>query len=340
MRIFLTFLQFILVISSFKIYANPIPITTSKTDELVIHPRSSTPATVLSLSNSIISSQIQGQILNYNFQVGDTVKQNDIICTINCEQYLLEQKQIDAQINSSKKKIEMFDWQLKRKKTLANQNNFSAEGLIIAKTSLFEAKSILAHQTAQKGINSNNIRHCSVKAPFSGTIVEKFSSKGELANIGTPLMRIVDTYNIELQTYLQPKEIQSLKQAEKLIYTCKDGDFEVKLRTEISAYDNKNRTQEARLIFINKRPLSGSAGRLTWQDAKPYLPANLLVQHNNDYGIYLLQNDEVEFLPIKAAREGKPFEIPQNINSNIIIDGRHSVTPGVKTIKKDKNQVL
>ncbi|HET9843294.1 MAG TPA: efflux RND transporter periplasmic adaptor subunit, partial [Gammaproteobacteria bacterium] len=103
----------------------------------------------------------------------------------------------------------------------------------------------------------------------------------------------------------------------------------VKLRTIVQALDDKTHTQEVRLSFESAKPLPGTFGILTWQDSKPYLPAEFISQRNNSLGLFVNKNNKAHFMPIPNALEGQPIPLTSVIKENIIIEGRHSLEDGV-----------
>lgn len=310
------------------LWAQEIPITLQTIENSVIYPTRDAPATVLSLNNSLVSSQIQGSIIKFDPLVGDEVKANQIICEIDCTEYKLHKEQIAAQLQSTAKQIELQKWRLNRLSSLASGKHVSEEGLLNAKTELAVLNAQAQQQKVQAALATKKISYCQVRAPFSGILVERNSHIGELANVGTPLFRIVDHLQPELQSFLQPQELKALANASEIKFNSKDGQYQVKLRKEVAVYDSLKRTQEVRFRFVNNAPPPGAAGRLTWHENTAHLPAHLLVQYQGKRGFYTYHNDKIEFNPVDNTQEGRPFLMPQKVSGKLIVDGRYAVTPG------------
>ena len=81
---------------------------------------------------------------------------------------------------------------------------------------------------AQKRQISDQIANAEVKAPISGTVLEKFVEQGEFVSIGKPLFKVADTENMFLRAYVTSAQLKDIKIGQKVTVFADYGDGERK----------------------------------------------------------------------------------------------------------------
>ena len=100
-------------------------------------------------------------------------------------QVLLLQKQLDAQISSLSTNTRALDKQT-------------------------AAADVQARQLMDQ------LRKCHVKAPISGTVLEKYVECGEFVSVGKPLFKIADTEQMYMRAYVTSSQLQNVKLGQKV----------------------------------------------------------------------------------------------------------------------------
>lgn len=62
----------------------------------------------------------------------------------------------------------------------------------------------------------DQLEKCHVKAPISGTVIEKYAEQGEFATVGKPLFKIADTDNMYLRAYITTAQLQNVRVGQKV----------------------------------------------------------------------------------------------------------------------------
>ncbi|HET9843562.1 MAG TPA: efflux RND transporter periplasmic adaptor subunit, partial [Gammaproteobacteria bacterium] len=199
------FLLFLWFIYSVNVQAN-VPVTVADVKTLIFYPTYEVSASVLSLHNSLISSEIHGRVEILPFLVGDIVKEGSVIAKLDCtdQQYILEQ--VSNARDGTKAKIEVAQWQLQQFDKLAKEQHVSTERL---KTLASELQFLQAQQKIEDSkINQakNHLSKCSIKAPFNAIVTARSISLGEFASPGVPVMQLLSSDKLEVQAKLHPKE--------------------------------------------------------------------------------------------------------------------------------------
>jgi len=321
--------------TTFALDSNPISVTTHPINALTIFPKFEAPATTISLNDAIISAEISGIILQLPLQVGDKVKKGDPLAIIACQDHHLSAQQIEAQLQATQATIDFTAWKLKKIKSLASGHNVSQEQLKELQSNLTSLNANKTSQKAQLSQAKLQISRCSIEAPFNGIVVERMADIGEMVIPGSHIIHIVDSDALEISAQLQPHEVLKLSHAQNPIFSTKYGDYPVTLRASVGMHSKQYRTQEVRCHFKQAKPMPGSIGRLVWHDSQPHLPAHLLSQSGNQYGIFIIDknskdNYKAQFMAINNVAEGRPIPLPFELNSHptaeLALEGRYKLS--------------
>lgn len=291
------------------------------------------PATVISLNNTVVSAELTSKIQSINTDVGKIISKGDELFALECVDELNQKKQAKAKFEKSQVRVNLsqLDYEraqkLHRKKTISVQelDRLRSEHLLnIANRDNAQAVFELAQYTISK---------CSILSPFTGVVIERMVSVGELAQPSTPLLRIVDTENLELSAQLTADEVKSLANSTEIAFVQHNLRFPLSIRVITPAINNVQRTQEVRLLFTDEKPLPGSSGELQWQHPLPVLAAEYLSLRDGKLGILFLNQSSpearVDFHILDNGQEGQltPISFSEGFTAStlIITDGRYGV---------------
>ena len=306
-----------------------IPVTIKTIADIAIFPINDVPATVISLNESTLSSEISGNILSIPFQVGAIIEKNQILANLDCANYQFTLNQAIATKDAIVADIELSKWQLSRTEKLAQQNNASQE---LVKTYAANLKKFNANLNNHLSVienAENNVNKCSIKSPYNGIITQKLSNLGEYVTPGVNILHLIDIDNLEVEAKLLASEIASLKSTNLISIRVNNIDYPVSIRTILPISDPESRTQIVRLNFIDDKPVPGSPGRLIWKSKTPAIPSEYIRQIKTKLGIFVAQNNKAKFIPIPNALEGQPAIYTGDPNLKIIVAGRYNVTPDI-----------
>jgi len=182
----------------------------------------------------IIEAKESGILKNVHYDEGDTVKKNQLICTIYNSDYATELKQTinnEDIINKSQLQIEKrMTWL----ENLIERNNALYEDEVIAKaemeTTLLDyefaqleyKKNIkkISNLQAQKEHLEGGIENSNVKAPFEGVVMDQLGNLvGTYIEKGDKLCEIADLSNVALEFPVYERYIRKIKPGQKVSIT-------------------------------------------------------------------------------------------------------------------------
>lgn len=144
-----------------------------------------------------VTAKTNGEIVKMNFDLGKFVNKGDTLAVI---EHDIQKASLDnAKIILEKAGLN-YDLQMKifnRNKELFDQKAMSAENFEMSENSLKNAELALDQAKASLETAKVNYANCFMKAPFTGTIVNRPVQLGQYVNIGSQIARVVDTKNLQ-----------------------------------------------------------------------------------------------------------------------------------------------
>lgn len=203
----------------------------------------------------VISSEATGRILTFDVEEGTTIEAGQTLAEIDSVQLHLQRSQLEAQLSAllnSRPDIQTQAASLREQiATLKNEQrrieNMLRDGAatqkqkddIDAQIRILESQlsaTLSTLNTNTSSINSNaeairvqiaalddRIAKCSVLSPISGTVLVKYSQKGELATMGKPLVKVADLNNIFLRSYFTSDQLANIKLGDEVTVTADFG---------------------------------------------------------------------------------------------------------------------
>ncbi|GJL66643.1 MAG: hypothetical protein NPIRA05_16140 [Nitrospirales bacterium] len=229
--------------------------------------------------SATISSEIQARISHLPFRDGQRFHKGQILVQFACAKYKAELLAARAEYEA-------------RLKTLENNlelSKLNAIGQLEVDISKIDVKKAMASIY----LSRLNIKHCRIRAPFSGRVVKTFVNQHESVNPYDELLKILDDRRFEIELILPSSSLRWLKKGMPFHFVVDETHETFNARvTELGAsIDPASQTIRVMSAFISKRRsvisgMSGSAnfpdnpGNLTTLDAnnKPKIPQRLMRQ--------------------------------------------------------------
>jgi len=139
-------------------------------------------------------------------------------------------QQAEAALENLNKLKEAKSWQIKIQGTQTQWEN-AGSALKLAKTSwenkLWEGDIQLAKAQVQQAeaaleLTKSRLEDCSIKAPISGIISERFADEGALAGPGQPLVSIVDISSVKIILHIGEEYLNKIPLTQKIVVTIEN----------------------------------------------------------------------------------------------------------------------
>lgn len=154
-------------------------------------------AQLLAVNKATIASGFDGRLEKLHAITGKRFEKNDIIATFNCD---LQRAGLDAARARSK----AADATLDVNSRLAERDSIALLEVAVSKYESEIRKAELKQAEHSVGL-------CSIRAPFKGSIAEKFVDNHQFVRMGDPMFRLVDNSLLEVEAVVPSTWLRVLK---------------------------------------------------------------------------------------------------------------------------------
>ncbi len=194
------------------------------------------PGTIVSDSQKMIGSRYMGYIKLINFNIGDKVKQDDILFEVQSGEFDLMKSQADLGLEQAQIFVNMYQTHLanvEREKRSAKRSKRTSmmdlESLDIAaentKAMLKAAQQVVKQATVKIKQFTGMYNWLKVKAPSDGVIVQKRIRVGEMIMPGMLAMVLVDLNDLHIEANVAESNLKYIKKNTKLKVSVPSIDF-------------------------------------------------------------------------------------------------------------------
>lgn len=290
--------------------------------------------------------KIPGEVMHYNFEVGDTVRENQVLFTVDSSHLSDQLRSSEASYNASKLNLENTE-------KIYNNNKVLFEEGIISQAEIDQME--LAYESAKANIEAlevnldvlkKNMSDCSVTAPMSGVIVSRGVERGSYASQSTPAYVIMDLSTIKVEVGVSEQAINTIKvgdEVEVKMSAVSNTPLVGKIST-ISPASNQTGTYSVKIELNNKDGAikSGMLAEVSFtkeaaEDAL-VLPRNAVLTKNDENYIYVVEGDTAKKVPVTIGIEtGETIQITSELpeGAQVVTRGQTYITDGEKVTISD-----
>ncbi len=216
------------------------------------------PGTVISRNDARVAAELSGAV-EWVAEVGAMVEKGEVIARIDDRLWRLQLRQDEATIKRLDASLKYLRLQVERLAELAANNSTPVSRLdeAVSKRDMMEQDIAQAKIARERTLYQ--LEHTKVRAPFSGSVVERLLQPGEYSVAGTLVARLVDTSNVEVRARV-PVAIASFMW-DGMNVSLSDGDIttEAPIRARIPVADEVTRMFEIRVAVPRNTWTIGTA---------------------------------------------------------------------------------
>lgn len=192
--------------------------------------------------SSSLAAQNSGLVKSITFEVGDSVKKDKLLVQIDADLLKAQIKAAKANLKSAKDTLLNAKKDYERYSKLLKTNTITQKEyddvLLRRDSSLSKVNALVA---SLKELQIQNLKK-SIKAPYSGVIVEKSINLGEWVDAGTIIAKIVDTKKAQITFNVPLNVIKGLKKDDIYKIIVDNKILKAKLLAAIPSGDKLTRT--------------------------------------------------------------------------------------------------
>ena len=316
---------------------------------------------LVALDPIIISAKINQEVLKVHFQIGDNIRKNDLLVTLESKDILRNIKKISSELLLENQLVQLLRKQLELR--LSKQKN--AENLknqkIITQDNL-DTISILVlqnqQQIAQREYNikklkilidkaRDDLKYSKILSPINGNIILLDIKKGALIQKGKVIASILAEGSKEIETDLRAESASRVILGSKVIISNNKSVFNGKIRGIVNIENIRTGTRKVRVALDKVLPktlnVEGTRFSLKIPVGKNYprllIHKDALISKGQKQIVYIFDKGLAKQYFVKIGLSiGNNIEITDGIKEGqlVVIKGNENLRPN-QSIKIKKN---
>ena len=294
-----------------------------------------TPGTVFSRQSANIATEISGR-LDWLVEVGDFVSAGDSIARINDTAWQIQLRTDEAEIRRLAASEEFLRRQVERFRTLSDANSMAAAELDRLTMDLRMLEEERAAREARRDGTLYNIEVATVKAPFSGLVVERNAEVGEYARAGEAVLRIVNTAALEVRARAPVSVAKHLQPGRVIVLEAGNARVETVVTAVVPSGDDRSRMVELRVEIPSGDWVIGEAVRIAVPNGEKLAQLTisrdaLVLRDRQVYVFKILENATAKRIPVRPGTgAGDSITVEGDLRSGdaVVIRGAETLKDG------------
>ena len=277
------------------------------------------PGKLLPVEQSKLSFEIPGKIKNIYVDVGDNVKEGQVLAKLDDREALARLNQVKASYDLSKQVFERFQ-------DLRNQGHISLQELDKATSDLTIAKSEYEFYAVK-------LEQTSLMSPYDGVIQNRFLDSGTVINQGIPILEIIDSNYVEAHISMPVQYLNDMRIGDEYDFEIDGKDFKAQL-SRLAPMSPGGSDSRLAIFKFNNFINPGSIAKLNLKINKisrgTWVPLRSLSQ--SDQGLWALYTIDEKNIVVRDLVEIVYFEDQYAFVNGTIKDGDLIVLGGAAKI--------
>jgi HlyD family secretion protein len=166
-----------------------------------------------------VKSKASGEIISLPWESGDHVEEGAVLAQLDTRTVLTQLSQAEADLEVARANIELMQKTLERKKDLREKGLISEEEYDRAVLEARQAEAALVAAQAQKENADERLEDTTLRAPFSGVILDKHVEEGQiiasgtsLYSAGTTLLTLAELSRVRIVANIDETDVGSIRE--------------------------------------------------------------------------------------------------------------------------------
>lgn len=315
----------------------PAPVSIAEARSAQFAPVLWAPASVMSREDARVASEQDGRVTRVA-EVGMRVRNGEAIAQLDDSLLRLQERQnesdiarIQAQLDYARSHEERLGQLVKKASIAGSQHEEARSQRRVLEQDLQRAR-VALDQTRHR------IRNATVRAPFDGTIAERFIQAGEYLGTGAAVVRLVNTEALEVRAQAPVNLAARLRPGmEVALREGEDEVFQI-VRAVVPVGDESSRQFEIRIALDETRWPIGSALQVGLPSADPRevvaVPRDALVLRASEtFVVRVADDDTAQRVSVRTGgAQGDLVEVMGEVHAGdrLVVRGGERLAPGQK----------
>ncbi len=233
----------------------------AKVSETELAPTVAVPGTIYSQNDVQITAGITGQ-LTMVAEPGTYIEKGQPVASIDSAPLALQRAEQDALLNRAQINVRQQESLLRRQQELVSSNlvsEFEIEQTQANRDLAISDANIIRVRIRQI---DDQIRRTSVRAPFSGIVINRNHRAGEDVARGEVLAQLTDIANMEVRAFVPLKHLPRTNVGDAIEIFATDARYAGRIRSLVPTGDVRSQTFEARINLPTAAAANWTVGQL------------------------------------------------------------------------------
>lgn len=311
-----------------------IPVTADEVKERTFTNSFGTDGSFNPVQKVAVISDAQGKVTKLNFDDGTVVSKGTVLASLDNTLLRNQAESIKLNIEKSKKDLERFQTLLASGGATGSQ--------------IDDLKNGIAQYEIQLSSVNKQISDTYLKAPISGTIVNKKIEHGVYVSPGTNIAEIINIGSLDFQTYLTESQVFKIKKGQDIrmstdVYPGKDFFGKVKF-IDVSSSASKTYLVEIGIANSSSHPLKGGlTGKAYFENGGKLeglsIPRTAVIGSFADANVYVVKDSIVHLIPVSIGSfEGEDVQVTSGLSKGdkVVTSGQINLKEGSKIVVANK----
>lgn len=239
----------------------PAVVSAAAVERMALSPQRRVSASVHSRSDARLAADVGGRVLQLA-EVGSRLRRGEPLARLDTAALELSVREQQARIARLQVEAEQAERQRARLRQLGGAGHVSGLQLDEAEARLASLQAQAREADAGLSRLRLQIEQAAPRAPFDGVVVERYAAEGELLGAGAPLLRLVDTADLEIRARAPVALASRLQAGTGVALQVNGSEHLLQLGTVVPVGDEVSRQLELRLPLAGLDLPVGSAVEL------------------------------------------------------------------------------
>jgi RND family efflux transporter MFP subunit len=315
--------------------ATPVTVEVATARMAHVAPHAWIPGSIVSRDDARIAGIVAGRVV-WIAEVGQRVASGGPLARLDDTVVKLRVADLQAQVARAQSQAELARVQLERYQSLAATKIYSASQLDEARAQLDMAQHDVARLTAQLKQAEYETEQSEVRAPFSGVVTERFSQRGEYLQVGAPVVRLVNTEEVEARATAALAFAGNVKPGQTATLRVAGEERRGTVRAVVPVGDDRSRQFEIRVALARTAWPVGTAVEVSLATGTDrtavVVPRDaIVIRQSHSYVMRVTKNGTVERRDVESGSAVEDLvEIRTGVSAGdrLVVRGAELLEPG------------
>ncbi len=153
---------------------------------------------ITAAQNAAVAADTTGKVMETPVERGSVVKAGDVLVQLDSRTAALNLAEAEANVVQAKSKLDLAESEVKRNTPLLQMKAVSETDFARIKADRDGAAANLAAMQARRDMTKKTLDDSTIRAPFDGTVAERFVATGEYVMADSKVARVIDLQHLRL----------------------------------------------------------------------------------------------------------------------------------------------